>query len=256
MSASSSLMAAMAFVTRAWHVLALRAVQGLFAGYGSLSVAMAAESAPRDRMPSAIGAGADRAAPRPGGRAGDRRRARRHFVGLRRAFLVTAVFYAVGLVLVLPDVRRPRDPRVRPPVRPAARARPRDVPQRARVREFHPDDGRHLRAAVRRSQLRAGAAAVRRAGRRRARRGSRSWRGSCSRSWRSPARSGIISAAGCCGAISRAVVIAGGAACRGRRLRLLIGLSGNIWMMCAASRSPRPRDRRGDDRAYTRGRAA
>ena len=31
-------------------------IQGLFAGYGSLSVAMAAESAPRDRMPSAIGA--------------------------------------------------------------------------------------------------------------------------------------------------------------------------------------------------------
>ena len=49
------LMTAMAFVTRAWHVLALRAVQGLFAGYGSLSVAMAAESAPRDKMPSAIG---------------------------------------------------------------------------------------------------------------------------------------------------------------------------------------------------------
>jgi hypothetical protein len=48
-------MTAMAFVTRAWHVLALRAIQGLFAGYGSLSVAMAAESAPRDKMPSAIG---------------------------------------------------------------------------------------------------------------------------------------------------------------------------------------------------------
>ena len=49
------IMAAMAYVTRAWHVLALRAVQGLFAGYGSLSVAMAAESAPRERMPQAIG---------------------------------------------------------------------------------------------------------------------------------------------------------------------------------------------------------
>jgi MFS family permease len=49
------LMTAMAFVTRAWHVLAIRIVQGIFAGYGSLSVAMAAESAPRDRMPSAIG---------------------------------------------------------------------------------------------------------------------------------------------------------------------------------------------------------
>src|SRR4029077_15041773 len=42
------LMAAMAYVTRVWHVLAIRAVQGLFAGYGSQSVAMAAESAPRN----------------------------------------------------------------------------------------------------------------------------------------------------------------------------------------------------------------
>jgi hypothetical protein len=48
------LMGAMAFVTRAWHVLALRAAQGLFAGYGSISIAMA-ESAPRERMPQAIG---------------------------------------------------------------------------------------------------------------------------------------------------------------------------------------------------------
>src|SRR3954453_7581591 len=37
------LMAAMAYVTRPWQVLTLRAIQGLFAGYGSLSVAMAAE---------------------------------------------------------------------------------------------------------------------------------------------------------------------------------------------------------------------
>src|SRR3982750_4157511 len=50
------LFTAMAFVRSVWQVLALRAIQGLFAGYGSLSVAMAAESAPRDRMPSAIGA--------------------------------------------------------------------------------------------------------------------------------------------------------------------------------------------------------
>ena len=49
------LMALMAYVTRPWHVLAVRVVQGVFAGYGSLSVAMAAESAPRDRMPQAIG---------------------------------------------------------------------------------------------------------------------------------------------------------------------------------------------------------
>ena len=38
-------MASMAFVTRAWHVFALRAVQGLFAGYGALTLTMAADSA-------------------------------------------------------------------------------------------------------------------------------------------------------------------------------------------------------------------
>src|SRR3982751_5857320 len=38
------LFTAMAYVTAPWQVLAVRAVQGLFAGYGSLSVAMAAES--------------------------------------------------------------------------------------------------------------------------------------------------------------------------------------------------------------------
>jgi MFS family permease len=42
-------MAAMAFVSEAWHVLALRAVQGLFAGYGALAITMAAESVPRER---------------------------------------------------------------------------------------------------------------------------------------------------------------------------------------------------------------
>ena len=34
-------MAAMAFVTKAWHVVALRALQGLFAGYGALTLTMA-----------------------------------------------------------------------------------------------------------------------------------------------------------------------------------------------------------------------
>src|SRR5262249_65776 len=44
------IMGAMAFVTRAWHVFALRAVQGVFAGYGALSVTMAADTAPPGRM--------------------------------------------------------------------------------------------------------------------------------------------------------------------------------------------------------------
>ena len=48
-------MSAMAFVTAPWHVFALRAVQGLFAGYGALALAMAADSAPRERMAYAIG---------------------------------------------------------------------------------------------------------------------------------------------------------------------------------------------------------
>lgn len=93
------LMTAMAFVTRAWHVLALRAVQGLFAGYGSLSVAMAAESAPRDRMPAAIGLvqTAQRLGPAVGPVIGG---VLAGLVGLRRAFLVTAVFYAIGLAVV------------------------------------------------------------------------------------------------------------------------------------------------------------
>jgi MFS transporter, DHA1 family, multidrug resistance protein len=93
------LFTAMAFVTRAWHVLAIRVVQGLFAGYGSLSVAMAAESAPRDKMPSAIGLvqTAQRLGPALGPVIGGVLAA---LVGLRRSFIVTALFYAIGLLVV------------------------------------------------------------------------------------------------------------------------------------------------------------
>src|SRR4029079_9183538 len=48
-------MGALAFVRHPWQVFALRALQGLFAGYGSLCLTMAADSAPRDRMAYAIG---------------------------------------------------------------------------------------------------------------------------------------------------------------------------------------------------------
>jgi DHA1 family multidrug resistance protein-like MFS transporter len=93
------LFTAMAFVTSVWQVLALRAIQGLFAGYGSLSVAMAAESAPRERMPSAIGAvqTAQRIGPGVGPVIGGLLAG---FVGLRRAFVATAMFYLVALVIV------------------------------------------------------------------------------------------------------------------------------------------------------------
>ena len=93
------LMAATAYVTRAWHVLALRAIQGLFAGYGSLSVAMAAEAAPRDRMPQAIGLvqTAQRIGPGVGPVIGG---VLAGVVGLRHAFIATALFYALALVIV------------------------------------------------------------------------------------------------------------------------------------------------------------
>ncbi len=153
------LFAAMAFVTSVWQVLALRAIQGLFAGYGSLSVAMAAESAPRDRMPNAIGAvqTAQRIGPGVGPVIGG---VLASVVGLRPAFLATALFYAVALVIVhvMYDDRATHAPAAR-----RRRDRSRDVPQRPGVPQLHPDDGRDLRAAVRRSQLRSGAAAVCRA---------------------------------------------------------------------------------------------
>ena len=92
-------MAAMGFVSEPWHVLALRAIQGLFAGYGALAITMAADTAPRDRMAFAIGTvqTAQRVGPALGPVIGG---AVAQIVGLRRAFLVTASFYVVALVLV------------------------------------------------------------------------------------------------------------------------------------------------------------
>lgn len=94
------IMAAMAYVTRAWHVFALRAVQGLFAGYGGLTLAMAAESAPKERMASAIGIvqTSQRLGPALGPVIGG---VVAGIVGLRQAFLVTAVFYLVAFLVVL-----------------------------------------------------------------------------------------------------------------------------------------------------------
>src|SRR5918995_1517498 len=47
--------AAMAFVTAPWQLVALRGLLGVFAGYGALTMSMAAESVPRARMATAIG---------------------------------------------------------------------------------------------------------------------------------------------------------------------------------------------------------
>lgn len=93
------IMAATGFVTRPWHVFALRALQGLFAGYGALALAMAAESAPAGRMASSIGIvqTAQRLGPAIGPVIGG---LLAQFVGLRQAFLFAAGFYACGFVLV------------------------------------------------------------------------------------------------------------------------------------------------------------
>jgi MFS transporter, DHA1 family, multidrug resistance protein len=93
-------MTAMAYVTKAWHLLALRAALGLFAGYGALTLSMAARSVPRERMADAIGTiqTAQRLGPALGPVIGG---ALAPLVGLRNAFLVSAVFYALAFIVVL-----------------------------------------------------------------------------------------------------------------------------------------------------------
>src|SRR5688572_27470196 len=92
-------MGAMAFVTQPWHVFALRAVQGLFAGYGALTLTMAAESAPPHRMADAIGYvhTAQRLGPALGPVIGG---ALAHVVGLRNTFLVASACYLFAVLLV------------------------------------------------------------------------------------------------------------------------------------------------------------
>ena len=92
-------MSATAFATEPWHVFALRTIQGFFAGYGAMTLAMAADSAPKGRMAQAIGTvqTAQRLGPALGPVVGGTLAA---LVGLRRAFFVTAAFYFVALVLV------------------------------------------------------------------------------------------------------------------------------------------------------------
>ena len=117
-------MSAMALVREPWHILALRAVQGVFAGYGALTLAMAAESAPRERMAQAIGTvqTAQRLGPAIGPVIGG---VVAGLVGLRHAFFVTAGFYAVAFVVVLAMYHEP--PRERRDSRAGGRIRMRDV---------------------------------------------------------------------------------------------------------------------------------
>jgi len=98
---------AMAFVTAPWQLVALRGLLGVFAGYGALTMSMAAESVPRAEMPRAIGAVqmAQRLGPALGPIVGGMLAP---VVGLRRAFLVTALFYLAALLMVVVFYREPR----------------------------------------------------------------------------------------------------------------------------------------------------
>ena len=98
---------AMAFVTAPWQLVALRGLLGVFAGYGALTMSMAAESVGREEMPRAIGVVqmGQRLGPAIGPIVGG---VLAPIVGLRRAFLVTALFYLVAMVMVGLFYREPR----------------------------------------------------------------------------------------------------------------------------------------------------
>lgn len=111
------IMAAMAYATQPWHLFALRVLQGFFAGYGALVLAMAAETAPPGRLTQSIGLvqTAQRLGPALGPVIGG---AIAGLVGLRATFFVTAGFYAVALVLLLVLYVEPgREKLERPPSR-------------------------------------------------------------------------------------------------------------------------------------------
>ncbi len=100
--------AAMGFVTAPWQLFALRALLGLFAGYGALTISMAAESAPRDRMAYAIGMvqTGHRLGPAVGPVIGG---LLAPIVGLRRSFLFASGFYLLALLAIVFFYKEPRD---------------------------------------------------------------------------------------------------------------------------------------------------
>lgn len=92
--------AGMAFVTAPWQLFALRALLGVFAGYGALTMSMAAQSAPREKMAHAIGMvqTGHRLGPAIGPVIGG---ILAPLVGLRNAFLVAAAFYTLAMLLII-----------------------------------------------------------------------------------------------------------------------------------------------------------
>ena len=92
-------MALMAQATKPWHLFVLRAAQGLLAGYGPLTLTMAARSAPPDRMASSIGAvqTAQRVGPAIGPLIGGLLAS---VVGLRNTFLISSLVYVMAFVML------------------------------------------------------------------------------------------------------------------------------------------------------------
>ena len=108
--------AAMAFVTAPWQLFALRALLGVFAGYGALTISMAAQSAPRDKMAQAIGTvqTGHRLGPAVGPVIGG---VLAPIVGLRSAFLVAAAFYVAAMLLIIVVYKDPIDAKAAKKVR-------------------------------------------------------------------------------------------------------------------------------------------
>jgi MFS family permease len=99
-------MTAMSYVTEPWHLFALRLIQGFFAGYGPLTLAMAALSAPREKMALAIGTvqTAQRMGPAIGPVIGGMLAP---IFGLRNSFIVAAGFYLVALIMITVMYKEP-----------------------------------------------------------------------------------------------------------------------------------------------------
>jgi DHA1 family multidrug resistance protein-like MFS transporter len=93
-------MAALAAVRHPWQVFVLRAVLGVFAGYGPIAMTMAAESSPPEQMATAIGwvQTAQRLGPALGPVIGG---VLAQTLGLRETFLVAAVVYLGAFLLVV-----------------------------------------------------------------------------------------------------------------------------------------------------------
>jgi len=100
-------MAAMGLVGEPWQLFALRALLGIFAGYGALTVSMAAESVPRAQMAGAIGTVqvAQRLGPAVGPLVGG---VLAPIVGLRATFFVAAAFYLAAVLLITLVYQEPR----------------------------------------------------------------------------------------------------------------------------------------------------